>query len=126
MFDAKSLRHIRNQIDLKSLACYLGIRMKVKDNQCWLVCPKCNRLKASFQKNQNLARCWKCNTRYNSIELVMAYFNINFREAVMFLMDQERQFPRGDKPWLGHYLSLSLTPQSIHQVNIDHNKGEVS
>jgi len=54
--------------------------------------------KASFQKNQNLARCWKCNTRYNSIELVMAHFNINFRQAVMFLIDQERQFPKKGYP----------------------------
>lgn len=94
MFDRQLLEDIRNQINLKSLASHLGIQMKIKDNQRWFVCPKCTKMKASFQKNQNLARCWKCNIRYNPIELVMAHFNMNFREAVMFLMDQERQFPK--------------------------------
>jgi len=90
MFKAQSLKYLRNRIKLKDLALHLGIQVKVKDNQCWFVCPQCLELKASFQKNQNLARCWKCNTRYNSIELVMAHFNINFRQAVIYLMDKER------------------------------------
>lgn len=98
MFNAQSLRYIRNQIDLKSLASYLGIQMKVKNNQCWFVCPKCAKLKASFQKNQNLARCWKCNIRYNTIDLVMAHFNMNFTEAVMFLIKQERQISKRTLP----------------------------
>ena len=90
MFEAQSLEYLRNRINLKDLALHLGIQVKVKDNQCWFVCPQCRELKASFQKNQNLARCWKCNTRYNSIELVMAHFNINFKQAVIYLMDKER------------------------------------
>lgn len=98
MFETQRLEYLRNRINVKNLASHLGIQMKVKDNQCWFVCPQCLELKASFQKNQNLARCWKCNTRYNSIELVMAHFNINFRQAVMFLIDQERQFPKKDYP----------------------------
>ena len=98
MYKAQSLVYLRNRINLKDLASHSGIQVKVKDNQCWFVCPQCLELKASFQRNQNLARCWKCNTRYNSIELVMAHFNINFRQAVMFLIDQERQFPKKDYP----------------------------
>ena len=90
MFDKQCLEYIRNQINLISLASNLGIQMKRKNNQCWFVCPHCGTMKASFQKNQNLARCWKCNIRYNAIELVMAHCNINFKQAVIFLMDQER------------------------------------
>ena len=65
--------------------------MKIKDNQCWFVCPKCGKMKASFQKNQNLARCWKCNIRYNTIDLVMAHFDMDFIQAVTFLINQEGQ-----------------------------------
>ena len=90
MYKAQSLEYLRNRINLKDLASHLGIQVKVKNNQCWFVCPQCHELKTSFQKNQNLAWCWKCNTRYNSIELVMAHFNINFKQAVIYLMDKER------------------------------------
>lgn len=98
MLDRQLLLDIRNRINLKSLASHLGIPMKIKDNQCWFVCPKCAKMKASFQKNQNLGRCWKCNIRYNPIELVMAHCNMNFKEAVVFLINQERQIPRGTTP----------------------------
>jgi hypothetical protein len=98
MFDRQLLEGIRNRISLKGLASYLGIQIKIKDNQCWFVCPRCAKMKASFQKNHNLARCWKCNIRYNPIELVMAHCNMNFKEAVMFLIEQERQLPKRDTP----------------------------
>ena len=90
MIDALTLQYLRNQINLKSLAYQLGIQMKIKGNQCWFVCPRCGKMKASFQKNQNLARCFKCNIRYNPIDLVMTRLNMNFKEAVMFLINQER------------------------------------
>ena len=91
MIGAQNLNYIRNQINLKNLASNLGIQMKIKDNQCWFVCPKCGKMKASFQKNQNLARCWKCNIRYNTIDLVMAHFDMDFIQAVTFLINQEGQ-----------------------------------
>jgi hypothetical protein len=51
MYKAQSLEYLRNRINLKDLASHLGIQVKVKDNQCWFVCPQCLELKASFQKN---------------------------------------------------------------------------
>jgi hypothetical protein len=86
MFDRNMLRNIRNNINIKKLAYTLGVEMYPKYRQLMFVCPSCGFRKATFHPRANIGTCWKCNQRFNPIDLTMAVMSCSFVGAIRYLI----------------------------------------
>lgn len=88
MFDKRMLWRIRNQINIVKLAQALGMQIRCKYRQLMFVCPLCEFNKATFFNKANIGRCWRCQNRFNPIDLVMAVKGTAFRTSVIYLIRQ--------------------------------------
>jgi len=84
-FSRQLLYRIRNEIPLASLVAELQWPHKTREGRFCLVCPRCDELIAVVNPRTNLARCFRCEVNFNTIDLTMSIKDCDFVDAVHFL-----------------------------------------
>jgi hypothetical protein len=85
-----TLRHLRNEIPLKSVIHALSIPWRRDDTKLRFICPKCEGLDTSVHSKVNLGRCFTCKINFNVIDMVMASKKLKFRMSVEWLMTLDK------------------------------------
>lgn len=86
LYSKGRLRRLRNDIPIATvIGDILAIPSKISEGYFRFLCPKCKEFNTATNPKTNLGRCFRCEINYNSIDIVMAVKNYNFKEAVKFL-----------------------------------------
>jgi hypothetical protein len=93
-FSAQELRKLRNLIPIDFLIeNILIIPSKFTEGYFRFLCPLCSEFNTATSHKTNLARCFRCQEQFNTIELVMACKQSTFVESVKFLQKYQDRFP---------------------------------
>ncbi len=84
-FSRQLLYRIRNEIPLAVLLPHLQWPHKTRDGRLCLVCPRCGELLTVVNPRTNLARCFRCEVNFNTIDLTMSIKECDFVDAVYHL-----------------------------------------
>ena len=85
-YSKSMLRKLRNEIPITTLISdILEIPSKISEGYFRFLCPDCSEFNTATNPKTNLARCFRCEQNYNTIDLVMIIKHSNFKEAVEFL-----------------------------------------
>jgi len=85
-FSSQELFDLRNNIPVDMLIReHLQIPSKISDGFFRFLCPFCNEFQTAVNPNTNLARCFRCERNFNTIDLVMAVKKYGFKDSVLFL-----------------------------------------
>ena len=89
-FTRHQLYKMRNNIPLADVLTLLGWPHKTRDGRVCFVCPQCSESLTAINQRTNLGRCFRCETNFNPIDLVMVINDCDFVTAVHFL---QQRFP---------------------------------
>ena len=85
-FSSSQLYALRNEINVEMLIeKTLQIPCRVTDGCFRFLCPLCNGFDTAVNPKTNLARCFRCEKNYNTIDLVMLTRQADFLYSVKFL-----------------------------------------
>jgi hypothetical protein len=85
-FSAQQLYQLRNFIPIDVLiAEKLLIPCKQSDGHLRFFCPLCREFQTATMQKTNLARCFRCEKNFNTIDLVMLWQNTDFVQSAKFL-----------------------------------------
>lgn len=85
-FSSCELFDLRNSIPVDMLIRdQLKVPSKIRDGFFRFMCPQCNEFQTAVNPNTNLARCFRCEKNFNTIDLVMAIRKCGFKDSVLFL-----------------------------------------
>ena len=85
-FSSSQLYSLRNEINVQVLIeKMLHIPCRVTKGCFRFLCPSCNGFDTAVNPKTNLARCFRCEKNYNTIDLVMVVRKINFVDSVRLL-----------------------------------------
>jgi hypothetical protein len=85
-FSSQQLYVLRNDIDVRMLIQKtLRIPCRVTQGCFRFLCPLCNEIDTAVNPNTNLARCFRCEKNFNTIDLVMLIRQTDFIQSVKFL-----------------------------------------
>ena len=85
-FSSRQLYVLRNDIDVRMLIeKTLRIPCRMTDGCFRFHCPLCNALDTAVNPKTNLARCFRCEKNFNTIDLVMLIRQADFIQSVKFL-----------------------------------------
>jgi hypothetical protein len=88
---SRELYVLRNAIPIDRLICAMpSLEAKEIDGRLRFLCPLCSGSNTSTNPKTNLARCFRCNRNFNTIDLVMQVKGRTFKEAVA-LLESHRQ-----------------------------------
>ena len=85
-FTNEQLWWLRNEVSLPDLLRRLQWPHKRRDGQLVFVCPRCGESRSDHNPQENLIRCFYCQTNFNPIDFTMAARDCDFLEAVRFLL----------------------------------------
>jgi len=85
-FDDELLRRLRNEIPIDWLIQHLDWPHKTREGRFVFVCPSCGESLSSIKRETNLGRCFGCETNFNPIDFLMIAREIEFVEAVAYLL----------------------------------------
>lgn len=98
-FSSRELFELRNNIPVDTLIRdHLQVPSKIRDGLFRFLCPLCNEFQTAVNPATNLARCFRCEKNFNTIDLVMEIKEYGFRDSVHFLkhLDTAPQVPAAD------------------------------
>lgn len=82
-FSSQDLFELRNNIPVDILIRdHLQIPSKIRDGFFCFLCPFCNEFQTAVNPTTNLARCFRCEKNFNTIDLVMVVSKYGFRDSV--------------------------------------------
>lgn len=85
-FSSQELFELRNKIPVDMLIRdQLQIPSKIRDGVFRFLCPVCHEFQTAVQSATNLARCFRCQKNFNTIDLVMEVKGYGFKDSVLFL-----------------------------------------
>jgi len=85
-YPTQELFAVRNHIPIRLLIeSILRIPVKIVEGIFRFLCPLCSEFQTATQAKTNLARCFRCQKNFNTIDLVMIVNGLNFVESVKFL-----------------------------------------
>ncbi len=85
-FSSKELFELRNNIPVDVLIRdHLEVPSKIRDGCFRFLCPECNEFQTAVNTATNLARCFRCEKNFNTIDLVMKIKGYRFKQSVLFL-----------------------------------------
>jgi len=90
-FTNHELYALRNDIPIDALiekALYIPSR--VAQGHFRFLCPSCKEFNTAVNPDTNLARCFRCEQNFNTIDLVMTIRKLDFPGSVRFLQDYHR------------------------------------
>lgn len=82
MIPADQLRSLRNDVPVLVAIFHLRIPTRMCRMRLTFRCPACGGFDTAVNSRANLARCFRCERNFNSIDLIMAEQNSSFLEAV--------------------------------------------
>jgi len=68
----------------------LQIPSKIRDGFFRFLCPMCNEFQTAVNQATNLARCFRCEKNFNTIDLVMAVKGYGFKDSVLLLQKSNK------------------------------------
>jgi hypothetical protein len=87
-FSADALRALRNEIPIDRLIeAELSIPAKRSQGVFRFLCPVCNEFQTAVKPATNLARCFRCEMNFNTIEITMRVKKIGFLDSAAYLTD---------------------------------------
>ncbi len=108
-FSDNELFRLRNLIPVDRLIKNnLDIPYKYSEGFFRFLCPLCNEFQTATNPKTNLARCFRCETNYNPIDLVMIVKGMGFVESVKYLkalLPDTPESPMGKRQELNEMLS---------------------
>ena len=105
-FSSKLLHRLRNHVPINSLIKNeLKIPCEITQGIFRFLCPLCNSFDTKTTPPKNLARCFKCQTSFNPIDMVIAVKKVNFVTAVNFLIK---------------HINIAISSNSQQNNNTDH------
>jgi DNA primase len=85
-FSSHELFELRNAIPVRRLIRdELQIPSKISEGVFRFLCPVCHEFQTATHPATNLARCFRCEKNFNTIDLVMGVNGLDFKESVVFL-----------------------------------------
>lgn len=85
-FSSRELFEIRNFIPVDMLIRdELQIPTKISEGVFRFLCPICNEFQTATKAETNLARCFRCEKNFNTIDLVIKVKGLGFRDSVLLL-----------------------------------------
>lgn len=85
-FSSRELFELRNNIPVDMLIRdHLQIPSKIREGYFRFLCPLCNEFQTAVNPTTNLARCFRCEKNFNSIDLVIKIKGYGFTDSVLFL-----------------------------------------
>lgn len=85
-FTSEQLYRVRNHIPIDSLIEQLSVPYKISDGIFRFLCPLCNEGHTATHPETNLARCFDCQTNFNTIDLTMRCRKTGFVDSVKALI----------------------------------------
>ena len=80
------LRRLRNEIPISILIGeLLKLESKMSEGYFRFLCPICSGFNTATSQKTNLARCFRCEKNFNTIDMVMEVKRIGFVDAVEYL-----------------------------------------
>lgn len=90
-FTNQELYILRNDIPIDELIeKALCIPSRIADGCFRFLCPLCKEFNTAVNPETNLARCFRCEQNFNTIDLVMTIRKLDFVESVRFLQDHHK------------------------------------
>lgn len=87
-FSSDELFELRNLIPINMLIKdLLLIPSRISEGYFRFLCPICNEFQTATNPTTNLARCFRCERNFNTIDLVMIVNAAEFVESVNYLKD---------------------------------------
>jgi len=94
-FSSQELFELRNAIPVDFLIKDgLQIPSKISEGVFRFLCPICNEFQTSVNSATNLARCFRCEKNFNTIDMVMIIRKSGFKESVLFLKQMLEKIPK--------------------------------
>jgi hypothetical protein len=107
---------LRNHIPVDSLIEKLGIPSKMSEGYFRFCCPVCCECDTGVNPATNLARCFRCERNYNTIDLVMLVKRSDFIHSVKFLKNIYEQKNKPATPSALTIKSFPIQPVSVGHV----------
>ncbi len=85
-FTEEQLWQLRNKVPFPALLTSLNWPRKSRGGQLTFVCPRCGESRSDLNPQENLVRCFHCETNFNPIDFTMAARGCDFVEAVHYLL----------------------------------------
>lgn len=86
LFSSQELYRLRNSIPIDVLIeKELAIPSKISEGFFRFLCPLCNEFQTAVNPKNNLGRCFRCEKNFNTIDMVMSWYNIGFVDSVKYL-----------------------------------------
>ena len=90
-FTNHELHTLRNDIPVDALIDKaLCIPSRVAEGRFRFLCPLCKEFNTAVNPETNLARCFRCEKNFNTIDMVMTTRKLDFVESVRFLQDYHK------------------------------------
>jgi hypothetical protein len=90
-FTHHQLYTLRNDIPIDALIeKALSIPYRIAEGYFRFLCPLCKEFNTAVNPETNLARCFRCEKNFNTIDLVMTIRKLDFVESVRFLQDYHK------------------------------------
>lgn len=90
-FSNQELHSLRNHIPASFLIeSVLGIPSRTTEGVFRFLCPLCSEFTTAVNPKTNLARCFRCQKNFNTIDLVMLVKKTEFLNAVRFLKNYQQ------------------------------------
>ncbi len=85
-FTSQELFELRNYIPIDTLIeVKLGIPSKISEGFFRFLCPVCNEFQTATNPKTNLARCFRCEKNFNTIDIVMICTHMDFVKTIKYL-----------------------------------------
>ena len=98
-FPSRKLYSLRNDIPVDMvIENALGIPCRIADGCFRFLCPTCNEFNTAVNPETNLARCFRCQKNFNTIDLVMLITGSDFVKSIGFLKDYQKTIPKQTHP----------------------------
>jgi CHC2 zinc finger len=85
-FTDRQLWQLRNEVPFPWLLQRLAWPHRRRDGQLIFVCPRCGESRSDLNPQENLVRCFHCQTNFNPIDFTMAARACDFVDAVHYLL----------------------------------------
>lgn len=85
-FTDEQLRRLRNQASLPKLLEALGWPHRRQGGRLVFVCPRCGESRSDLNPQENLLRCFHCETNFNPIDFTILARDCDFVDAVQYLL----------------------------------------
>ena len=85
MISRQRLWQLRNELPIDRVLEALDVETKERDGYLRFLCPLCRDFNTAVNPRTNLARCFRCERNFNTIDLALVVKKQEFRDVVAWL-----------------------------------------